>query len=351
MYSEATDRTMLNREERERVANMLKGPKAVADLNLMEVRNAVARAKRSDRDLGNRQRLIGANVGAMCGQLLYWDGKGEADDFWIHKTASDWMTADASLTKRMLKTAERVAMEEGLIQVVVGKRPGDRQNTVWYRLNMWELARVVVASQLENIGFRLEHEGRKNFRDKLNKRRRELERARDDLNLLGERDPSESEAHKGAATSSGQGDNSLYLLQENTHEIPPCRGEAEPALAEPAAQQNREDRESAGGSTTASLGHDDGTGHEIRQDRRFSRRRPRPDAVACAQAEAFKGCREGRYAGQIRRLSYLALEYDFAQEARPHAYVWLSLARSEDDRTRVWKAMQRVARTAVRAPG
>ena len=165
MNSEATDRTPLNRKERERVANMLKGPNAVADLTFLEVRNAVARAKRSDRDRGGRQRLIGANVGAMCGQLLYWEGKGEADDFWIHKTANDWMTTDAPLTKRMLKTAERVAMEEGLIEVVPGKRPGDKQNTVWYRLNMWELARVVVASELENIEFRLEHEGRKNVRD------------------------------------------------------------------------------------------------------------------------------------------------------------------------------------------
>ena len=63
--------------------------------------------------------------------------------------------------------------------------------------------------------------------------------------------------------------------------------------------------------------------------------------------EAFNECREGRYASHIRKSSHLAIEYDFTQESRPWISVWLALGSSEDDRMKIWKAMQRVAREAV----
>ena len=109
------------------------------------------------------------------------------------------------------------------------------------------------------------------MRDNLNKRRRELEGARDDLNLLGERKLSESEARREGTTSSGQGDNNLYPLQENTQEIPPYRGKAETAVVEPATQQNREDLEPGGGSPAPSFGRNGGAVRASRQRRQSSR--------------------------------------------------------------------------------
>lgn len=202
-----------NNQHRSVAASVLEG------LDPFTKQDAISRAKRTNLDRGGRQRRIGAHVGMMVRQLLYWEQKGQLPDYWIHKTAREWLTADASFTKRMLRTAERVAVEEGLMEVEEGRRPGDRQQTKFYRLNLWEVTRVVVASELENIESLLKHEGRKSWRDQLNKRRRELERARDDLNLLGERDYSRVEAIKRGVTGSGPGGNKLYPLQETTQSI------------------------------------------------------------------------------------------------------------------------------------
>lgn len=202
-----------HQQDRNAAVNVLKG------INAFEVQDAIARAKRSKLDRGGRQWRIGAHVGMMCRQLLFWEQKGELADFWIHKTAREWLTADASFTPRMLRTAEKVAVEEGLMEIEVGWRPGDRQRTKFYRLNLWEVVRVVVVSELENIEDLLKHEGRKNRRDTLNRRRREFERARDDLNLLYERDSSPSEAQGGVMAICRDRDNNLYPLQENTTEI------------------------------------------------------------------------------------------------------------------------------------
>lgn len=186
-------------------------------LDPFTMQDAVARAKRTKLDCGGRQRRIGAHVGQMCRQLLFWEGKGELEDAWIHKTAREWEESEAALTKRMLKTAERVAMEEGLIEVEDGRRPGDQQQTKFYRLNLWALARVVVVSELENVTNRLEHEGRKTRRDQLNKRRRELKQAEADLDLVGKPNPP-SDPFEGGVTSSNPGGNKLVPLQENTQE-------------------------------------------------------------------------------------------------------------------------------------
>lgn len=197
-----------NQKNRGAVASVLKA------VNPFEMQDAIARAKRSKLDSAGRQRRIGAHVGMMVRQLLFWEQKGELEDYWIHKTAREWSTADASFTTRMLRTAERLAVEEGLMEVKGGFRPGDRQRTKFYRLNLWEVARVFVATELENIEQLLKHEGRKYRRDTLNRKRRGLETARDDLNLLYERDPAQPDPIGGVVTTSGEGDYKLTPLQE-----------------------------------------------------------------------------------------------------------------------------------------
>jgi len=129
---------------RDRATGILKGINAIA------VEDAIARAPRGRKDNAGKQWTMGANVGKMVRQLLFWDGKGEADDDRIHRTATDWFTSEAGLTERQLRTAKRIAAEEGLVEITVGRRPSDGQKVNFYRLDVWRVAQVVVQSELEN---------------------------------------------------------------------------------------------------------------------------------------------------------------------------------------------------------
>ena len=48
----------------------------------------------------------------------------------------------------------------------------------------------------------------------------------------------------------------------------------------------------------------------------------------------------------VRKLSFLSLEWDFTQDQRPPYRVWATLGEKEGERTKAWKAMQRIAREA-----
>jgi len=170
------------------LTNMLRGKTAMAGLDLVEVKKAIARAPRKERDAANKQRRMGGNVASFMVQLLTWEGSGELDDYYIHRTKREWFESEAALTESMVKTARTTADEEGLVEFETGYRPRDRRPTTLYRVNMWELAKLVNRSELENTERLLKHETRKRERDKLNKKRCALEAARDDLSLLGERD-------------------------------------------------------------------------------------------------------------------------------------------------------------------
>ena len=176
VYGENDGPARLNREERVRVAGMLKGKTAMAGMDLVDVRKAIARAPRREPDAAGRQRRQGGNVATFLVQLLTWEGSGELDDYYIHRTKREWFESEAALTEAMVKTARKTAHEEGLVDYEQTYRPNDRRPTTKYRVNMWELTRLVIRSD------------HKRERDKLNRKRRELERAKDDLNLFEERD-------------------------------------------------------------------------------------------------------------------------------------------------------------------
>lgn len=152
-------------------------------VGLLEVQNTVAGAKRTKRGNDGRQLELGANVARLVTQLLYWEGRGEAQGNWIHKSSSEWRR-EVGLNVRKLGTARRVAEEEGLIEQRQALRSSDRRQTIYYRLNVWHLARVVVDSKLAATNRRLKTERLPRERARLNKERRALEEAREDLGVI-----------------------------------------------------------------------------------------------------------------------------------------------------------------------
>jgi hypothetical protein len=202
-------------EQRALVTGVLRG------MNPFRVESAVSRAPRRELDAAGRQLEIGGNVAAMVKELLFLDGKGEDPDGFIHKTAREWSECDAALTKRKVKTAEQVGLGEGLWQIEHRSRPSDGRETVYYRLNMWELCRVVVRSELDHIQSKLNINRRPKERDALEERRAELLRTKEDLNLFGDADPGpggpSGEADPNSrVTSCGPSDDKLHSLQPNT---------------------------------------------------------------------------------------------------------------------------------------
>lgn len=185
--------TTFNREERERLSGMLRGKKAMAGLDLLAVKNAIARSPREKPDAAGRYRRIGNNAAALAVDLLFWEGSGEAEDYSIHRTRRGVFESPAALTESMQKTARRILAEEGLLEHWTGYRPSDRRPTTYYRLNLWEVARVVNRSELDNVTNQLDRRMPKKRRDELNKKRRDLEAARDDLNLFGKQDSASPE--------------------------------------------------------------------------------------------------------------------------------------------------------------
>lgn len=165
---------------------MLKGKGAMAGIDFREVREAIARAERRKRGTDGRVLLIGPHVAEMVTRLVVLEGSEEAGNGKIHKTNSDMRCKETSIeTEKKLRTAKRVAKEEGLVDIWTGPRPRDGLLTTWYRLNLWQVARVVNRSEIENTQRLLEREGRRRERDRLNKKLRALRVAENDLNLIG----------------------------------------------------------------------------------------------------------------------------------------------------------------------
>lgn len=211
----------LEGEQRRWARGILRG------LNALQIEDSIARAERREPDAAGRTWRIGAHVGKMCRQLVYWEDKSEDPDYRVHKTAREWFESEAGLTRRQLRTATRIAIEEGLFTVEPGYR-SDRRQTNYYRLNMWNLSRTVITSDLRNIERLLEREGRKYRRDTLNRKRRTLETALKDLSLLenGDSENPQLEVY-GGQIDQGRWSISqptpvkLHPLQENTQENTP----------------------------------------------------------------------------------------------------------------------------------
>jgi hypothetical protein len=192
-------------------------------MDLFRVESAISRAPRKKLDAAGRQLEIGGNVAAMVKELLFLDGKGEDPDGFIHKTAREWRECDAALTKRKVKTAEQVGLGEELWKIEHGVRPSDGRETVYYRLNMWEVCRVVVRSELEHIKGKLKINRRPNERFAFEERRAELLRTKEDLNLFSDPEPEprgssgEGDLNLGSrVTSCGPSDDKLHSVQPNT---------------------------------------------------------------------------------------------------------------------------------------
>lgn len=217
--TEAENKTVDRREEIQ-MADALRGKDPIAGLKLPDVRRAITRAERSTTttethpDRGPRRYKLGPVVAEVCVGLLLWIGK-EQGERGIHKSYSE-LEHETGFTKRQLQTARNLCEEEGLLEVTAGKRPNaTRQNTLYWRLDLWRLHEVVFASALSETRTALENEGRKKERDRLNGRRRKLETALNDLHLSFTEDPMEA---GGAMTTWGDGDDNLGGLQEVTQE-------------------------------------------------------------------------------------------------------------------------------------
>ena len=190
MYMENREPTTLDRKaEQARARRTRRSQRRQAltilnGMNALRVQEAITRAYRSKRTAtkegGVRRYRIGAHVAAMCRQLLHWDGRGEAQGDWVHKTGFEWEHSEAGLTRSKLRTARRIAREEGLIEENPGTRR-DQRATVFYRLDVWKLAEVVVQSELENARKLLASEGREEHKARLRKQIRGLEVTKADL--------------------------------------------------------------------------------------------------------------------------------------------------------------------------
>ncbi len=214
------------------MAEMLRGKDTVAGLTLPEVRKAISRTRRSkptrETTRAPRWYTLGPAVGELCVTLILWEGY-EQDERGIHKSFAE-LVDETGYTKQQLQGARKLAEGEGLLKATAGFRPNaERQRTLFWRLNWWHLHEVVFESALKKTRTALERGGGKRVRDNLNKRRRRLEDALDDLKLNFRGAPSpqdEPEAElgqdageQGVMTSCTHGDNNLAPLHEVTQEI------------------------------------------------------------------------------------------------------------------------------------
>jgi hypothetical protein len=179
MHTTATTRD-LPQYEREEMAERLKA------LGALAIEDAVARAPRSQQDAAGRTLKIGHGVGKMVRQLLFWEGKGEEHNNRIHKTKREWFESEAGLTESQVKTARVVAAKEGLLAFEEGFRRGDGRPTTFYRLNMLNVARVVAASEAENVERRLQRERRPRRRHQLEEKLAEVRDMLEELDVIGD---------------------------------------------------------------------------------------------------------------------------------------------------------------------
>jgi hypothetical protein len=402
-YSVRSETSRPNPEEGQR-----EGAKSILNgMNAIATEDAIARAKRSGTDAADRQWTMGPNVGKMVRQLVFWDGKGSDDDDRIHKTAREWFQSEAGLTERQLRTARRIAVEEGLVEVTVGRRPSDGQKVNFYRLNMWQTARVVVESELENTNRKLAHEGRKRVRDRLNKQRRGLERTQEDLNLFVERNSGDSEREGGTDKMSGpscqfaaptgeyQESTSVSSLKDTPvgedAEAGKSMQEVYDHMKEAGYRLDNEEYRFNLTRVRSLLDHDAPTAEELQElpeacreyfvihgklDARKALRRMRQQAARSemmaaaadeepqasnvstmgmrgwedfaltprAAVEALKNAKES----WVRQRASLAELHDFTSEQQPTSTaVWMRLGNDGPQREKTWKQMRRIARSAV----
>jgi len=198
IYGVSEKNATRKQEDRNRVAQGI-----LKDMSLRQMRHAIARANRKTRDKAGRQWKVGPKVAELICQLWFRDGQGEASDGSIHQTGFAWQHEEGAFTESELRTARRVGEEEGLLESWVGHRPRDRQRTVYYRLDLWEVARLVARSELRNVGTLLETEGRKVERERLAARREELRQTITDLDVI---DLGAEGAVVGAADAEPEGD-------------------------------------------------------------------------------------------------------------------------------------------------
>lgn len=151
-------------------------------MKVLELENAVKRAPHKAQDRAGRTLRLKENVAAMCRQLIFWEGKGEADGDWIWKTAEEWHQ-EAGLTYRMLRVARDVAKAEGLLDYEERGTVGESR--IYYRLNMTAVLRVVATSELEVAKEWLDRHPRSKKRPEWEKKRKKWEGIVKDLEAWG----------------------------------------------------------------------------------------------------------------------------------------------------------------------
>lgn len=134
----AEDRKVLATELR--ALNALKIEKGIA-AHAMTRETVKVYSKRAG-GMIERPRRLGAHAGQMVRQLVHWEGKGEAEDFSIHKTKREW-EEEIGLSRSNLETATRRLVAEGLLTTRPDYRKGDRRPTTYYTLNLWAVMRLL----------------------------------------------------------------------------------------------------------------------------------------------------------------------------------------------------------------
>ncbi len=189
--TEARART-ISKEERGLLAKTLDDT-----LDAIVLEQAIADAPRSRKDAAGRTWQMGDTLGKLVRNLLkLWEGKGQAEDDSIHKTMPE-LVLELRSTERKIRTAVRVGVEEGIIEVNPGYRPSDRRQTNFYTLNLVDTSLVAYRSEAARIRGVLERERRTGHRRSLTAKLRKLEAAISDLELRF-LDPDEA-AHDGFA--------------------------------------------------------------------------------------------------------------------------------------------------------
>ncbi len=84
---------------------------------------------------------FGAAGGMIARQLLFWDGKGASDDFWIYKSHAEWYE-DTGLKRRAQESGRNRLIKAGVMREE--KRIGpDRRWRLFFRLYPWRLMDAV----------------------------------------------------------------------------------------------------------------------------------------------------------------------------------------------------------------
>lgn len=182
-YTDNEQKTIANeereaRERRTRQKIRRQSYMVLDEIKTLELENILKRAPRSNKGKDGRTLRLGSNVAAMIRQLIFWEGRGAADGYWIWKSRQEWWD-EAGLTYRVLRKARGVAEEEGLLEFEEHGSAGG--SLVYYRLNMVQVLRVVASSELYNAREWLDAHPRSGKRSGRLKKARKWEGVLDDL--------------------------------------------------------------------------------------------------------------------------------------------------------------------------